>query len=146
MQTYSYRHVDWRPGARLKKPLADSKIAVVTSAAFYCSDQQPFDQEMKGGDYSFREIPDHADVQTLMIGHRSEAFDHSGIERDKNLALPLEPLQDLQGEGKIGSVSKRHFSLMGSITAPARLIASSGPEIASKLLTDAVDAVLLTPV
>jgi D-proline reductase (dithiol) PrdB len=123
----------------------DSKIAVVTSAAFYCSDQQ-LDQEMKGADYSFREIPDHADVQTLMIGHRSEAFDHSGIERDKNLALPLEPLRELQGEGKIGSVSKRHFSLMGSITAPARLIASSGPEIASKLLTDAVDAVLLTSV
>ena len=50
------------------------------------------------------------------------------------------------GRREIGSVSKRHFSLMGSITAPARLIASSGPEIDSKLLTDAVDAVLLTPV
>ena len=32
----------------LEKTLADSKIAVVTSAAFYCSDQQPFDQKMKG--------------------------------------------------------------------------------------------------
>lgn len=107
----------------MKKPLADSKIAVVTSAAFYCSDQQPFDQEMKGGDYSFREIPDHADVQTLMIGHRGEAFDHSGIERDKNLALPQEPLRELQGEGKIGSFSKRHFSLMGSISHTSSMLA-----------------------
>jgi D-proline reductase (dithiol) PrdB len=146
MQAYSYRHVEWQPGAQLQKPVAEAKIAVVTSAAFYCPDQAPFDAAMKGGDYSYREIPENVDLDTLRVGHKSEAFDHAGIERDKNLALPLERLRELKAEGHIGSLSARHFSLMGSVTAPARLISISAPEIARKLAEDAADVVLLTPV
>src|SRR5260370_885020 len=43
MQAYPYRHIDWRPGAQLRKPLSASTIAVVTSAAFYSADQRRFD-------------------------------------------------------------------------------------------------------
>jgi len=146
MQAYPYRQVDWRPGAQLLKPLAESKVAVVTSAAFYCPDQPPFDQTMKGGDYSYREIPQDAELATLRIGHKSDAFDHAGIEKDRNLALPLDPLRELKDEGRIASIGPRHFSLMGSITAPARLVGVSAPEIAHKLAEDGVDVVLLTPV
>ncbi len=146
MQTYSYRQIDWRPGAQLRKPLSESKIAVVTSAAFYGAGQKPFDPSVRGGDYSYREIPEDVALETLRIGHKSDAFDHTGIERDKNLALPLDRLRELRQEGLIGDVSKRHYSLMGSITAPARLVSNTAPEIARGLLEDAVDAVLLTPV
>jgi D-proline reductase (dithiol) PrdB len=85
MQAYPYRHIDWRPGAQLRKPLCESKIAVVTSAAFYGVDQKPFDPTIQGGDYSYREIPEDIKLETLQIGHKSDAFDHSGIEKDKNL-------------------------------------------------------------
>ena len=146
MQAYPYRHIDWRPGALLGKPLSESRIAVVTSAAFYGARQKPFDSAVRGGDYSYREIPEDVTLETLQIGHKSEAFDHAGIERDKNLALPLDRLRELQQEGVIGEVAKRHFSLMGSITAPARLVSITAPEIARKLAEDRVDAVLLTPV
>lgn len=146
MQAYPYRHFDWRPGALLGKPLSESTIAVVTSAAFYGALQEPFDSAVRGGDYSYREIPEDVTLETLQIGHKSEAFDHVGIERDKNLALPLDRLRELQQEGVIGEVAKRHFSLMGSITAPARLVNITAPEIARKLAEDRVDGVLLTPV
>jgi D-proline reductase (dithiol) PrdB len=146
MQAYPYRHIDWRPGAQLRKPLSESKIAVVTSAAFYGVDQKPFDPTIRGGDYSYREIPEDVALETLRIGHKSNAFDHTGIERDKNLALPLDRLRELKQEGVIGEVAKRHYSLMGSITAPGRLVTATAPEIASKLAEDGVDAVLLTPV
>jgi D-proline reductase (dithiol) PrdB len=146
MQAYPYRHIDWRPGALLQKPLAVSKIAVVTSAAFYCMDQKPFDPGVRGGDYSYREIPENVELGTLRIGHKSDAFDHSGIEKDKNLALPLDRLRELKQEGLIGEVAKRHYSLMGSITAPGRLVTATAPAIATKLVEDGVDAVLLTPV
>ena len=146
MQTYRYRHLDWRPCAQLRKPLAESKIAVVTSAAFYGPEQEPFDPAIRGGDYSYREIPKDMAVESLRIGHKSDAFDHAGIEKDKNLALPLDRLRELKEKGLIGEVANWHFSLMGSITAPARLVSVTAPEIARKLSEDEVDAVLLTPV
>ncbi len=146
MQAYPYRHIDWRPGAQLQKPLSESKIAVVTSAAFYGVDQKPFDPTIRGGDYSYREIPEDVALETLRIGHKSDAFDHTGIEKDKNLALPLDRLRELKREGVIGEVAKRHYSLMGSITAPGRLMSITAPEVAHELAEDRVDAVLLTPV
>lgn len=146
MQAYPYRHIDWRPGAQLQKPLAAAKIAVVTSAAFYAADQKAFDPAVRGGDYSYREIHEDIALNTLRIGHKSDAFDHSGIERDKNLALPLDRLRELKRDGLIGEVAERHYSFMGSITAPGRLMHLTAPEIAEKLAQDHVDAVLLTPV
>lgn len=80
------------------------------------------------------------------IGQSSDAFDHSGIEADRNLTLPLERLRELVGAGEIGEAAPRHFSIMGSIIAPARLISESGPEFARKLRQDAVDGMLLAPV
>lgn len=146
METYRYRQFDWRPGTALQKPLAQSQIAVVTTAAFFSQEQAPFDASIRGGDYSSREIPLETNLDALQIGHKSDAFDHSGIERDKNLALPLERLRELKRERQIGGVAARHYSLMGSISAPARLVSVTAPEIARRLAEDQVDGVLLTPV
>jgi D-proline reductase (dithiol) PrdB len=146
MKTYRYRQFDWRPGAVLQRPLSQARIAIVTSAAFFCKGQPPFDASKSGGDYSFREIPLETDLNTLQIGHKSDAFDHSGIESDKNLALPLDRLRELKAEGRIGEVASLHYSLMGSITAPARLVSVTAPEVARGLREDNVDGVLLTPV
>ena len=146
MGTYRYRSVDWTPGAVLKKPLSQSRIAVITTAAFYTPDQKPFDESIRGGDTSFRAIPLDADLHGLSISHRSDAFDHRGIEADKNLALPLDRLRELTRERRIGSVAARHFSFMGSIPAPGRLVSGTAPEVARLLRDDGVDGVLLTPV
>ncbi len=146
MQAYPFRHLDWQPGAVLVKPLSQATIAVVTTAAFYLPGQPAFDETIRGGDVSYREIPAEADLASLHIAHKSDAFDHSGIEADKNLALPLDRLREMAARGTIGRVANRHFSFMGSITAPRRLIENTAPEVASKLAGDGVDAVLLTPV
>ena len=146
MGTYRYRQFDWRPGAVLAKPLSQSRIAAVTTAAFFRPEQAPFDPSIRGGDYSFREIPLETNLHTLQIAHKSDAFDHSGIERDKNLALPLDRLRELEAKGRIGKVALRHYSFMGSISAPSRLLSSTAPEVARRLAEDAVDGVLLTPV
>jgi D-proline reductase (dithiol) PrdB len=146
MKAYPYRRVDWRPGATLKMPLAEARVAVVTTAAYYGPDQPPFDTSIRGGDYSYRSIPLDTDLTTLRIAHRSDAFDMRGIASDKNLALPLDRLKALVEEGVIGSLAPRHFSFMGSIAAPGRLMATTAPEVARMLLEDEADAVLLTPV
>ena len=145
MQRYRYRSFDWSPGHRLKVPLKEARVAVVTTAGFHLPGQPRFDPAFKGGDVSFRVIPADADLAHLQIGHKSSAFDHSGIESDPNLALPLDRLEELTSS-HIGSVAPRHFSFMGSITAPGRLMVRSAPEVAGILLSDQVDVVLLTPV
>ena len=35
MKAYRYRSHEWRPGARLTKPLEQARVAVVTTAALY---------------------------------------------------------------------------------------------------------------
>jgi D-proline reductase (dithiol) PrdB len=146
MKAYRYRQVDWHPGARLEKPLSKARIAVITTAAFFRPGQSPFDTSIRGGDCSYRVIPSDTDLSTLEIAHRSDAFDIRGITSDKNLALPLDRLRSLAEQRIIGSVAPRHFSFMGSIAAPGRLISRTAPEVAQILLVDEVDAVLLTPV
>ena len=146
MRAYPYRRVEWRPGARLRKPLHEARVAFVTTAAYFRPDQPPFDPSVRGGDCSYRALPSDTDLSTLGIAHRSDAFDLRGIASDKNLALPLDRLKSLVEEGVIGSAAPRHFSFMGSITAPGRLISRTAPEVAQMLVEDGVDAVLLTPV
>lgn len=146
MRAYPYRRMNWQPGAILKKPLSQARVAVITSAGYYRPDQPQFDESIRGGDYSYRTIPIDTDLTTLQIAHKSDAFDASGIAADRNLALPLDRLKVLAKEGVIGSIASRHFSFMGSITSPARLITGTAPEVAATLRLDEVDAVLLTPV
>ena len=146
MRAYPYRHLDWWPGTCLAKPITASRIALLTSAGFYEPGQAPFDESVPGGDRSFRVIRNMTPVQSLLIGQKSEAFDHRGIEADRNLALPIDRVRELASDGVIGEAAPRHVSLMGSIVAPGRLVSRSAPEIVQVLREDAVDAVLLTPV
>ena len=146
LRAYPYRRVDWSPAAVLRKPQSEARVVAITSAGYHLPDQPPFDASIRGGDTSYRVIPEHADVQALRIGNRSDAFDSTGMEADKNLALPLDRLRELERNREIGAVAPRHFSIMGSITAPGRLITRTAPEIASLLHDDRVDAVLLAPV
>ncbi len=146
MKGYFYRSFDWRPGAVLTKPLEEATIACVTTASFYLPHQPPFDEKLRGGDYTYREIPSGADLKTLGISHRSDAFDPDGIQADYNLALPVDRLREMAANGEIGGVAGRHFSFQGSIPAPGRLVKQTAPEVADKLRQDGVDAVLLTPV
>ena len=145
MMAYPYRRLEWRPGARLARPLAEARVAVVTTAAFHLGDQAPFDRTVRGGDCSYREIPLDADLSSLRVSHKSDAFDATGLLADANLALPLDRLRELHLAGEIGPPAHVHFSFMGSITAPGRLINETAPQVATALLKAGVDAVLLTP-
>jgi D-proline reductase (dithiol) PrdB len=105
-----------------------------------------FDESVRGGDVSWRRIPNHIDVSDLVDTHRSESFDHTGVRSDPNLAFPLDRLRELVASGRLGSLARTHLSFMGSITAPGRLVRGTAAEAASVLVDDAVDVALLVPV
>ncbi len=85
-------------------------------------------------------------MATLIDTHRSESYDHAGVQSDPNLAFPLDRLRELAADGRIGAVAERHLSFMGSITAPGRLVNESAPAAAQHFLEDGVDVALLVPV
>jgi D-proline reductase (dithiol) PrdB len=146
LKAYPWRRIDPVPWAPLRRPLAESRLALVSSAGFVAPGQPPFDESVRGGDVSLRDIPADSDVRTLIDSHRSASFDHRGIQADANLALPIERVQELVASGRIGSVNRRHLSCMGSITAPGRLVRHTAPEAARRLVADSVDVALLVPV
>lgn len=141
MKAYPWRRVDPVPWAPLRRPIAEAKIAIVSTAGLVPPDQEPFDNDVRGGDWSYREVADTIDVSTLVDAHRSGTYDHRGVRADPNLAFPIDRLHEIHA-----NVSHRHFSFMGSITAPRRLTKISAPEVAAKLAEDGVEAVLLVPI
>ena len=141
LKTYRWRRIDPVPCAPLRKPLNESRVAIVTTAGLHLPSQPPFDNDVRGGDTSYRVIPNDADVSTLLEAHRSETFDHAAVQADPNLAFPLDRLREMGLPP-----APRHLSFMGSITAPGRLIAESAPEAAQLLVDDAVDVALLVPI
>ena len=146
LRAYPWRRIDPVPWAPLRKPLSQCKLALVSSAGFVLPDQPHFDESIRGGDPSFREIPCMTDPRTLVETHRSESFDHTGLQRDPNVAFPVERVHELAATGRIGSVNHRHLSCMGSITAVGRLIRDTAPPAARLLVEDGVDVAVLVPV
>ena len=146
LKSYRWRRIDSVPWAPLRKPLSLCRLALMSSAGFVLPNQQRFDDSIKGGDPSFREIPLGTNTSQLVESHRSQSFNHNGLRKDPNLAFPLDRLKELAASGRVGSLNERHLSFMGSITAPGHFIKETVPAAAQKLAEDRVDVVLLVPV
>ena len=146
LKIYPWRKIEPVPRARLRRPISEARVALVTTAGVVPPGQAGFDGGVRGGDPSYRLVDHDVDLASLGDFHRSSSFDHAGITADRNLALPLDRLRELVTTGEIGEVAPRHLSFMGSITAPGRLVRDFAPEAADLLVRDEVDLALLVPV
>jgi len=140
--------VDWSTGipfAPLKKPLHESKVALLTTGGIHLLDQPPFDMENPDGDATYRVIPGDVALEHSTITHKY--YDHSDADADLNVIFPLAHLRDLVANGVIGALAPRHFGFMGHIDGEqvAQLTGSTAPDVAVKLRADGVDFALLTP-
>ncbi len=139
--------IPWTP---LAKPLAETRVALLTTAGVSCRDDAPFDMEMERknpmrGDPSFRRLPADATSDTIVANHLH--IDTGYVERDLNVALPLERLRELAAEGVIGSVADTHYSIMGYQGNDASILEKeSAPAIAESMRNEEVDLALLAPV
>ena len=122
------------------RPLGQSRIAILTSAALHRRSEMPF----PAGTAEFRELPATLPASDIHMSHISINFDRAGFQRDINVAYPIDRLKELAAEGVIGSVADTHFSVMGS-TDPATMV-QTADALAGRLKQDNVDAVLLCPV
>ena len=60
--------------------------------------------------------------------------------------MPLDRLHEMHERGEIRAIAPHHYSFMGSIVGPSKLIKESAPAVARRLVNDGIDVVLLTPV
>ena len=141
--------IPWTP---VTKPVPSAKFGLVTSGGLYLKDsQEPFDIEREivepdWGDPSYRVIPSDVAQEDISVSHLH--LNTSGIEADFNILLPINRMDELVGEGRIGALAEAHYAFMGYQGFPpdSRLWeAEFGPQVARAFLNDGVDCVLLTP-
>jgi D-proline reductase (dithiol) PrdB len=143
----AYDSVPWAPFA---KPLAEAKVALHSTAGISMKGDAPFDMEMERrnplrGDPSFRRLRADASSETIEANHLH--IDTGYIERDLNVALPVDRVRELAGEGVIGSLADSHYSIMGyQGNDSSTLENQSAPEIAAAMQSEEVDLALLAPV
>ncbi|MEC8912783.1 MAG: glycine/sarcosine/betaine reductase selenoprotein B family protein [Chloroflexota bacterium] len=135
---------DDTPWTTMGKPLSESKVAMVTTSGIHLRKDAPF-RSLKGGDTSYRIIPRDSDPADIIQSHTSIGFDRTTSYRDINISFPVDRLEELVQSGYIGELSNNYYSYMGAINDVTGLMEDSGPEVATKLLSEEVDVVLLVP-
>lgn len=133
------------PWTAIKKPLHESKIALVTTAGVHHSGQKPFNMKDSAGDSTYRLIDAETIAEDYLITH--DYYDHRDADRDLNVVFPITRLQEMAAAGIVGGVARYHAGFMGHIRDAQleSLMEIYAPEIAGRFVQDHVDAVLLTP-
>jgi D-proline reductase (dithiol) PrdB len=135
----------WAP---FSKRLAESRIALLTSAGLYVRGAQPaFDLEgertrPEWGDPTWRTIPSSA--RDLGFAHLH--INDEDLLADPEIALPRRLLSELASEGVIGSAVDSHVGVMGYQDRNLRdWQSTTAPEIASHVRSQDADALVLAP-
>lgn len=138
----TFRETPWTP---VGKPLAQSRVAVVTTGGLYRpAVDPPFDGDAPEGDWGFRALPREVDLRGLGIAHPH--FLHEVAHADMNTIFPLERLAELEAAGVVGGLAPTHFSTMGYAPRAADLAAETAPAIASRMKAEGADLALVVPV
>ncbi|WP_424631298.1 glycine/sarcosine/betaine reductase selenoprotein B family protein [Bradyrhizobium sp. SYSU BS000235] len=143
---YRWAHNIDVPFQPLKKPLAQSRVAIITTAARFDptkGDQGP--GAPYNGSAKFYEVydGDTAQQHDLRISHIAYDRTHT-TATDIGTWFPLPQLHRLAREGRVGSVAPRFF---GAPTNRSHRVTveTDAPEILARCKADGVDAAVLVP-
>lgn len=129
------------PFTKPRKPVAESRLALVASGGIYVAGQVAFHYR---DDTSLRVVDTSVDTSKLRATHF--AYDLEDARSDPNVVFPLDRLRDLEAAGEIGELSPKAYTFMGGIYSSRKVRELLAPEIARRLIEDQVDLALLVPV
>lgn len=129
-----YETEPWTPA----RPLADSRIALVSTAAVHRRDDKRFSLSAR----DFRHLG--TNDRDLVQSHHSGDHDRTGFQQDLNLILPFDRLGELVEAGELGSVGQTHYSFLGG--SPPDEMERAARKAAGEMKAEGVDTVLLCPV
>lgn len=144
---YRWAHHEDAPFTPLAKPLSESRIGLITTAAEYDpakGDQGPHAPYNAGAKfYSIYTRPSDIDPD-LRISHIGYDRDNT-VPEDINAYFPLKALRQCAAEGRIGSVAPRFYGLP-TLRSQRRTTERDAPEMLRLLREDGVDAAVLVAV
>jgi hypothetical protein len=125
--------------------LSQSRLMLISSAGGYLfRSQPPFEEANPIGDYTIRFFPSSTPFDALAYAHGH--FDHTVIEQDTQVALPLRHLEAMVAASEIGALAPSVVSFMGYQPDSARVIDELIPEILAIAQAEKMQAALLAPV
>jgi len=137
----------WAP---FEKRLAQSRIALLTSAGLYVKGSQPsFDLDRERthpewGDPSWRAIPATMGAGDIGVAHLH--INDEDLLADPEIALPMHLLGELAAEGVIGGTVAEHLSVMGFQERTLHdWKERTAPEIVARLRDQGADGLILAP-
>lgn len=137
----------WAP---FDKRLADSAVALLSSAGLHAPGQAPFDADRERaeptwGDPTWRVIPGDAPQGALGMTHLH--VNSRDVLEDHEIALPVRGLRELAEGGVVGRATGTHVSVMGYQEAGLRVWRDeTAPAIVDHLREEGADGVVLAPV
>jgi D-proline reductase (dithiol) PrdB len=111
--------------------LSKTTVALVTAAGVHLQDQEPFNIADELGDLGYRIIPEDVESSRLMVTHHH--YDHTDADQDINVVFPIDVLRDLQTEGFIRGVAKKHVGYMGYTMQLKAMYEGTAREIANEI-------------
>lgn len=127
----------WCP---LTKPVRESRVALLSSAALRLANQEPF---IPREDLSYRCIPSDPTSGRVVIDH------HSGIgtvpKQDPEIVFPRAALATLVESETVGALAPFHYSFLGGVRRHTEIEAELAPALAGELVKAQVDLALLVP-
>jgi hypothetical protein len=143
---YEWAHYAEVPFHRLARPLAECRVAIVTTAAPYQpgrGDQGPGAPYNADAKFYAVYSGDSDTDPDLRIAHVAIDRQHTTGE-DPASYFPLAALRRAAAAGRIGGIAAR-FHGVPTNRSQRTTLAVDGPEIVARCRDDAVDAVLLVP-
>ena len=137
------------PWAPLKKPIARTAFALITSAGISLASDPPFDMEREKreptwGDRGFRKIPRDATARrAIAVNHLH--INPEYILQDLNVMLPIERMAEFEQDGTIGHLAETHYSFYGFQWESTAFIDTAIAPMAEQMAREKVEAALLTP-
>ena len=130
--------------AQLRKPLAASRLTMVSSCGVHLKTDQPLDVCHPLGDFRFVRVPSRAKHDDLII-HQLK-YPHDDADLDINVSFPIERLQELCGEGHLGGLTANFFSFIGYNMDPEKFERTVAVGIAEAVVQEErADCALLAP-
>ena len=124
--------------------LSRSRLLFITSAGGYLhTTQQPFDADNPLGDYTIRTFPTTTRFEDLAYAHNH--YDHTAVNADTQVLLPLRHLENLVAEGIISELAPTVISFMGYQPDVTRTVDKLIPALLAAAQPQQPHAALLVP-
>ena len=136
----------WAP---FPERLAESTIALLSSAGVHLATDDPFDVDRERaepgwGDPTWRAIPRDTPQGALGMAHLH--VNAADTLADHEVSLPLRTLDALVADGVVGASAPTHYGVMGYQQAGLEhWRTTTATEIVARLRDEHVDAILLAP-